>query len=396
MDGLRAEIFVLKKTGLPKGGEGGNVENWAAKVGGRATPMPPPTTKKEQGGDMGVNPPAGFGDSLLLFGIPVPTREGMNEEEIKAEMHRVEWEAVVAVTQASGLRVEEVRGCSHLKEGNIQLEKREGEDDAVPRVILKMTFINSRLAFRVFLQKRRISQLEGMMAGVWPQQDLRKPLRDLRKSRIPFYHKLKEMAHGRAKVRFEGEKVYINDTYTMTEGGRSMSSWGEFKEVKNYVTMPVLRANDKEAEQPRDKSMEGEGEEGTAAEGSKQMEGIELVLDADGDVGFILKKQNKGKWHHDKPSAVDKPDVLPSGPTGSATVRLPRDDGRVKVDGSSTVTKDGPVEVPGVVEEVVKGAGPGGEPKTAGGTVQGTALTSVMEGVAEGETELTGGMEGVQ
>jgi hypothetical protein len=200
--------------------------------------------------------------------------------------------------------------------------------------------------------------------------------------------------------------VFINDTYVFAQGRGSMKTYGEFREVKSYEVMPVVRVSDEEAEQPhtrnvqtpmevtgkREGEREGKGEGGAAGRDNKAMEGMEPVsVDADGDVGFSKPKTPKGPWKHG-----DQPGVLPSRPDGSATVRLPRDDDRAKVDGLGTVIKGGPVEVPGVMEGVVDGAVPGGEPRTAHGTVQGAALASQIEVVAGEEQERTGGMVCVQ
>ena len=145
-----------------------------------------PTTRKEHGGDMAGQPGKQFGDSLMLFGVPVPTREGMSVEEVQDERKRIEVEAVIAVTQASGLRMEDVKGCVTQNDGEPRLVERKGEVPAHLEVILKMTFRSTRGALTAFQRKWKVSCLEGMLAGTWLQEDLRKPEREMKKERKPY------------------------------------------------------------------------------------------------------------------------------------------------------------------------------------------------------------------
>jgi hypothetical protein len=53
-------------------------------------------------------------------------------------------------------------------------------------VILKMTFRSERGALTPFQNKCKVSCLEGMMAGVWLQEDLRKREHELKKEKDAF------------------------------------------------------------------------------------------------------------------------------------------------------------------------------------------------------------------
>ena len=82
-------------------------------------------------------------------------------------------------------------------------------------VILKMTFRSARGALTAFQNKWKVSCLVRMLAGIWLQEDLRKPEHELKKARMPFYKKLVEVTKGRARVRFERANIYMNDTYVL-------------------------------------------------------------------------------------------------------------------------------------------------------------------------------------